>query len=193
MSGSVTEQGRQTEEIDLDLPALDIDVDGEPEVLAPTEEELHLPGCEGETSAHDHGVLDPTHEMAMVSEGPSLLGDAAVGPSTTDIPDEIAFGEGGEAIFINANQDLGFGAGGEEPELLSNEPANERREMDDGGIDGIDDPHGKQIDEHSFPPLDGSEDEEDEDVRDAVTIELPAREDSVAGDNDGSRADESGV
>ncbi|MFP6687093.1 MAG: hypothetical protein VB934_20385 [Polyangiaceae bacterium] len=193
----MTKQRRQPDDIVLDLPTLEVDVDGEAEMLAPIEEELHLPGSESEASGQDDGVLDPTQEMDMVTEGPSLLGDATLGPATTEIPDEIAFAEGAEAIFVNAEQDLGFGAGDEEPDPLSNESAHELREMDDGGLDGIDDPHGKQIDEHAFPPLDGSDDDDDEDedeeLRDAVSIELPALEDAVLGDNDGSRADENSV
>jgi hypothetical protein len=47
------------------------------------------------------------------------------------------------------------------------------REVDDGGLEGLDDPADHRIDDHMFPPLDGEEDDDDEEIDLGIEISTP--------------------
>lgn len=74
--------------------------------------------------------------------------------------DGVSIEEGGESMLDegrgHAEEGLDFGGDDE----LGIDPI--PTEVDDGGVEGLEDPAGEQVDADEFPPLDGNEDDDDE-------------------------------
>lgn len=90
---------------------------------------------------------------------PTAIGDVALGMLDVSGDDGIHIDEDGESMIDegrgHAEEGLDFGG----DDSLGIDPI--PTELDDGGIEGLEDPDGEQVDTEDFPPLDGEDADDD--------------------------------
>lgn len=100
---------------------------------------------------------DQTEETAI---GDVALGLDAALDEAAGGDDGVRIEEGGESMLDEGrgHAEEGIDFGGDDELGIDPIPT----EVDDGGVEGLEDPAGEQIDADDFPPLDGNEDDDDE-------------------------------
>jgi hypothetical protein len=166
----------EDEELELDLPALDVEHPDDRDAVDDAGAlALQLPDDDDDPyddeEAHDLPIeLDLQTEVVETS----AIGDDAQGVSDTEAHDAglgIAIEEQGPAWTGPEMDASGFE---DEDHGLGIDMA--PREMDDGGHEGVLDPDSENVDEDAFPPLDGADDDDDQDELD-VGIDVSTPED----------------
>ncbi len=108
-------------------------------------------------------------EIATLNDGTSAIGDDAEGvEAATD--HGVSFDEGDSSLIDDGRGHAEEGVEQHGDDELGIDPI--PREIDDGGYEGLEDAGGEAIDSDDFPPLDGHEGDDDEEID--VGIELPA-------------------
>jgi hypothetical protein len=165
---------------------MEVQVGDELDERLPLAVDLELPAIESGDDARDDEPIEMEACIQIANDEPSLLGDDRWGLDGLSEGDGIEFAEATEAGLIDAKHELGFSAEGDDLSGVLSEPEDTLREIDDGGLEGFDDPMSACIDENAFPLLDGDDDDDAAaDWREKLSVELPALEES-----DSSIADE---
>ena len=108
-------------------------------------------------------------EIATLNDGSSAIGDDAEGvEAATD--HEVSFEEAESSLIDDGRGHAEEGVEQHGDDELGIDPI--PREIDDGGYEGLEDAGGDAVDSDDFPPLDGHESDDDEEID--VGIELPA-------------------
>lgn len=158
-----------TDEISSDLPPLDLPAQADPSadgsgVGDDVAVQLSVPDVGDDP--FDDAVADdlPIDVVLSTTEGePSAIGDDATGLDGASTSEGVHVHET-EGSLIDPGDDpdsLDF----EGDDSLGIDPI--PREVDDGGLEGVDDPGSDRIEDDAFPPLDG-----DEEDNDATEIDL---------------------
>jgi hypothetical protein len=174
---------RAHDDDDFELPELDLPVlgDTDAEDVEGVEDEAPIDiriVDDGEDPFDDSYADDVPIDVEIQTDQnePSALGEIALGIETTNEAHDddgirIEEGEGGESMIDegrgHAEEGLDF-VGDDE---LGIDPI--PTEVNDGGLEGLDDPGGEEIDEGDFPPLDGNEDDDEEELDLGLELEPP--------------------
>lgn len=177
---------RTTDDGDLGLPSLG---DTDTEELDGVENDVPIDvsivddgGDPYDDSYADDVPLDV--EIQTDHQEPTVIGDVALGVEGVQADVGIDIEEGGVSMIDegrgHAEEGLDF-AGDDE---LGIDPI--PTEVDDGGVDGLDDPQELHIEEADFPPLDGEEEDDDcEELDLGIELEPP-----LVSDDDRSMVDD---
>lgn len=146
---------------DLALPHLDLDLDQEESEGLDDEAPLGITDFSHEADAMDDSYADDIPIDVSIDTGEteeSALDDDAQGLDDAGA-EAVAFTGEAEESFLDDQGHAEEGIDFEGSEALGIDPI--PREEDDGGLEGLDDP-GDKIDQALFPPLDTSEEDDEE-------------------------------
>ncbi len=111
--------------------------------------------------------------LTTTDHEPSAIGDDAKGVEGVGASDGVALEESGQSFLGPEQQGLEF----EGDESMGLDPI--PLEVDDGGLEGLEDPSAERISADSFPPLDGDDsDEEAPELELNLDLSTPSREES---------------
>lgn len=148
---------------DLELPQLDLHIDAEEtEGLDDDDAALRVADFSDEGDALDDSYADDIPlDVAIDTAEPeeSALDDDAQGLDDQDGGGVAFASDDSEESFLDERGHAEEGIDFEGSEVLGIDPI--PREEDDGGLEGLDD-EGEKIDQNLFPPLDASEDDDEE-------------------------------
>lgn len=154
------------EPLELDLPVPDLptlddgDVDGDSLGLDDPDA-VQLAELSQSDDPFDDSVahdLPIDVEIDTDSVEPSAIGDDANGLHDEDIGQELELDGDDEASFLDDRGRAEEGLEMDGDDELGIDPI--PREVDDGGLEGLDDPDEERV-ETNFPPLDGDEDDDE--------------------------------
>lgn len=152
-------------ELDLpipDLPALD-DAGDDGDALGLNDPDaVQLTELSESDDPFDDAVADDLPidvEIDTDSVEPSAIGDDASGLHDEDIGHELELDDTESASFLDDQGRAEEGLEMEGDDELGIDPI--PREVDDGGLEGLDDPDEERV-EADFPPLDGDADDDDD-------------------------------
>jgi hypothetical protein len=143
---------------DLALPDLEQDIEGE----GVDDPALELDIAHGGDDPFDDSYADDLPiEFQLVTDRvePSVVGDDATGVER-GADDGIAIDDDDASLLDVDRGHPDEGLEGDGDEDLGVDPV--PREVDDGGLEGLDDGIGEPIDVGEFPPMDGDEDDDEE-------------------------------
>jgi hypothetical protein len=110
-------------------------------------------------------------ELSTTETEPSAIGDDTTGLNDQATSDGVAIDEGTASLLDEGDQPMTF----EGDDELGIDPI--PAEVDDGGLEGLDD-HGQDVvDEADFPPLDGDEEDGDAEIDIGIVIGPPPLDD----------------
>lgn len=95
--------------------------------------------------------------LSTTAEEGSAIGDESLGIEE-GTNDEVGIDEGSESLLDDGRPDDAMGVELDEELGLDPLPG----DLDDGGVEGLDDAAGERVDEFAFPPLDGDENDDEE-------------------------------
>ncbi|HZO11718.1 MAG TPA: hypothetical protein VFB62_00615 [Polyangiaceae bacterium] len=99
--------------------------------------------------------------LSTTNEEGSAVGDERLGIEEGGPEDVLAFDEGSDSLLDDGKPDNSLGVESDDELGLDALPG----DLDDGGLEGMEDAAGERVDENAFPPLDGDvDDNEDLDV-----------------------------
>lgn len=111
---------------------------------------------------------------------PPIVGDDAKGLHDEDVGHELEIDDDEVESFLDDKGRAEEGLDMDGDDELGIDPI--PREVDDGGLEGLDDPAEQQVD-HDFPPLDGEEDDDEEEIDLGIDIAPPTHPLDVEDDN----------
>jgi hypothetical protein len=161
----------EDEPIDLTLPALEADEEGEGVGdAAPLELELVDSGNDpfDDSNADD---LPIEIQLATDQDLPTAVGDDAVGVERSSGDDGVRIDESAASLIDEGRGHAEEGLVAHGDDELGIDPI--PREIDDGGAEGLDDPAGSHVDPAEFPPMDGDEDDDDDEIDVGIEIAPP--------------------
>ena len=155
------------EPLELDLPAPDLptldDGGADGDALGLDDPDaVQLTELRQSDDPFDDAVADDLPidvEIVTDSVEPSAIDDDAKGLHDEDIGQELELDEDESASFLDDRGRAEEGLEMEGDDELGIDPI--PREVDDGGLEGLEDPDEERV-EVDFPPLDGDEDDDDE-------------------------------
>jgi hypothetical protein len=98
--------------------------------------------------------------LSLHQEHGTAIGDDSTGLEEASPEDGVGFDDTGDSLLDDGRPDDALGLEGDDDHGIDAPPGDE----DDGGIEGIEDPVGERINELAFPPIDGAEDDDDEEL-----------------------------
>jgi hypothetical protein len=142
--------------------------------LPPVEEADEQVGVEGDdenealVSETDEDPFDDAcaddlpldYTLSTTAEEGSAVGDDRVGIEEGGPEDALAFQDGSESLLDDGRPDEAMGVESDDDLGLDRLPG----DLDDGGLEGLDDAAGERVDELAFPPLDGAEDDNEDEI-----------------------------
>jgi len=162
------------DDADLELPDLATGDDEHGLVDDNAMQELKLVN-DGHDDPFDDSYADDValeFDLATEQEEPTMIGDDAVGLDRAGSDDSVSFAEGGVSMIDEGRGHAEEGLDTHGDEELGIDPI--PREVDDGGAEGLDDPAGSQVDEQDFPPLDGDDHDDDDEIDIGIELVPPS-------------------